>query len=226
MFVIDSITGGNGSENYFWTESNSISNWCFELQIGQGYEIIIIDTIFGCSDTLMIDTIQANFEISVSETINDVLCYGEASGSINIDTTFGGNIPYTYTWGGFGQGPFIDSLFAGNYFLEIEDSIGCKQTFYFDVDQNNSINVNPNLTLPSCNGLSDGVIHVNVNGGQSPYSLNWSNGTGTSDSLFGLPTGSYTLNVIDDNLCEYSTTYTLSQPDSLLLYFDNYSNPT
>ena len=45
----------------------------FELQVGQGYEIIILDTIFGCSDTLLIDTIQANFEISVSETINDVL---------------------------------------------------------------------------------------------------------------------------------------------------------
>ena len=73
--------------------------------------------------------------------------------------------------------------------------------------------------------MSDGVIFVDVNGGQSPFSLNWSNGTGTSDSLFGLSIGNYTLNVIDDNQCEYTTTYALSQPDSLLLYFDNYNNP-
>ena len=225
LFVIDSINGGNGTESYYWMESNSTSNWCFELLPGQGYDIVIYDTIYGCSDTIFIDTIQADFEITINETINDVLCNGDASGSIIIDTTFGGNIPYTYTWGGFGQGPSIDSLFAGNYFLEIEDDIGCKQTFYFDVDQNDAIFVNSSLTSPSCNGLSDGVIEVNVNGGQSPYSLNWSNGTGISDSLFGLSTGSYTLNVTDDNLCEYSTIITLSEPDSLLLYFDNYDNP-
>ena len=133
-------------------ESNSTSNWCFELLPGQGYDIVIYDTIYGCSDTIFIDTIQADFEITINETINDVLCNGDASGSIIIDTTFGGNIPYTYTWGGFGQGPSIDSLFAGNYFLEIEDDIGCKQTFYFDVDQNDAIYVNSSLTSPSCNG--------------------------------------------------------------------------
>ena len=37
--------------------------------------------------------------------------------------------------------------------------------------------------------------------------------------------GSYTLNVTDNNLCEYSTTIALSEPDSLLLFFDNYTTP-
>ncbi len=225
LFVIDSINGGNGTEIFYWMESNSNLHWCFEQSPGNGYDIVIFDTIYGCTDTIFIDTIQSNFEIFISETINNVLCNGEASGSITIDTIFGGNHPYSYTWGGFGIGSSIDSLYSGSYYLEIEDSIGCQQTFSFDVDENDPIYVNPTLTLPSCNGLSDGIIHVNVNGGQSPYSLNWSNGTGTSDSLFGLPTGSYTINVIDDNLCEYSATYILSQPDSLLLYFDNYKNP-
>ena len=225
LFVIDSVTGGNGSEIYFWTESNLTSNWCFELQLGDAYDIVIYDTIYGCTDTIAIDTIQANFEISLTETVNDVLCHGDATGSIVIDSTFGGNYPYNYTWGGFGQGPLLDSVYAGNYFLEIEDSIGCKQTFFFDIDQSNPIFVNPTLISPSCNGLSDGVIFVDVNGGQSPFSLNWSNGTATSDSLFGLSIGNYTLNVIDDNQCEYTTIYTLSQPDSLLLYFNNYNNP-
>ena len=225
LYVIDSVTGGNGTETYYWQESNLTSNWCFELPPGNGYEIIILDTIYGCSDTVLIDTIQANFEITISETINDALCNGQASGSIIIDTTFGGNIPYSYTWGGFGYGPTIDSLFAGSYFLEIEDSIGCKQTFYFDVEENDPISVNPTLISPSCNGLSDGVIYVNVSGGQSPFTLNWSNGTGVSDSLFGLSSGNYTLFVTDDNSCEFSATYTLSQPDSLILVFDNYENP-
>ena len=116
-------------------------------------------------------------------------------------------------------------MFAGNYFLEIEDSIGCKQTFYFDVEQNDPISVNPTVVSPSCNGLTDGAIYVEVNGGQSPYYLNWSNGTGLSDSLFGLSSGNYSIFVTDNNSCEFSSTFTLNQPDSLLLTFSNYENP-
>ena len=224
LFVIDLISGGNGTEAYYWMESNSTSNWCFELLPGQGYDIVIYDTIYGCSDTILIDTIQADFEITISETIIDVLCNGGLSGSITIDTVYGGNYPYSYNWG-FSQNSYIDSVSQGNYTLLIEDSIGCQQSFYFSVGENDPIIVIPDLISPSCNSLSDGVIHVNVNGGQSPYSLTWSNGTGVSDSLFGLAAGSYTLNVIDDNLCQLSTTFILNEPDSLIMYFDNYDNP-
>ena len=222
-FFIDSVNGGQGTQNYYWLESSSFSD---SLLVGEGdYDVIIEDTIYGCYDTISVHC-EADFEIFINETVNNALCYGEPTGSISIDTIYGANEPYNYQWGGnVGQNTFADSLYAGNYFLLIQDSIGCSQYFYFDVDQNDAIFVNSSLTSPSCNGLSDGVIHVNVNGGQTPYSLNWSNGTGISDSLFGLPSGSYTLNVTDDNLCEYSTTITLSEPDSLLLYFNNYDNP-
>ena len=222
-FFIDSVTGGQGTQNYYWLESSSMSD---SLLVGEGdYDVIIEDTLYGCYDTISVHC-EADFEIFINETVNNALCYGEPTGSISIDTIYGANEPYNYQWGGnVGQNTFADSLYAGNYFLLIQDSIGCSQYFYFDVDQNDAIFVNSSLTSPSCNGLSDGVIHVNVNGGQSPYSLNWSNGTGISDSLFGLSSGSYTLNVTDDNLCEYSTTITLSEPDSLLLYFNNYENP-
>ena len=222
-FFIDSVTGGQGTQNYYWLESSSMSD---SLLVGEGdYDVIIGDTLYGCYDTISVHC-EADFEIFINETVNNALCYGEPTGSISIDTIYGANEPYNYQWGGnVGQNTFADSLYAGNYFLLIQDSIGCSQYFYFDVDQNDAIFVNSSLTSPSCNGLSDGVIHVNVNGGQTPYSLNWSNGTGISDSLFGLASGSYTLNVTDNNLCEYSTTITLSEPDSLLLYFNNYDNP-
>ena len=228
LFFIDSITGGNGFEHYFWLESNNMSdsNWCFELSAGDGYNIVILDTVFQCSDTIFVDTIQADFEIKINNTITNALCYNTSTGTINIDSIWGGNIPYTYEWGGnIGLNTLADSLFAGSYFLQIEDSIGCSQYFYFDVEQNDLISVSSILSSPSCNGLSDGVIQVNVSGGQSPYSRSWSNGTGISDSLFGLSSGSYTLDIIDDNLCEFTTTIVLNEPDSLELSFDNYSTP-
>ncbi|MAJ13190.1 MAG: hypothetical protein CMD09_04225 [Flavobacteriales bacterium] len=228
LFFIDSIAGGNGLEHYYWLESNNMSdsNWCFELSTGNGYNIVILDTVFQCSDTIFIDTIQADFEIKISNTIVNALCYNTPSGTINIDSTWGGNIPYTYIWGGnIGTNMLADSLFAGSYFLQIEDSIGCSQFFDFNVEQNDPISVNSILSSPSCNGLSDGVIQVNVSGGESPYSLSWSNVTSFSDSLFGLSSGIYILNIVDDNLCEFITTFVLNEPDSLALSFNNFTTP-
>ncbi len=222
-FFIDSVSGGQGTQNYYWLESSSMSD---SLLVGEGdYDIVVQDTLYGCGDTISVHC-EADFELFINETTNDADCYGEPTGSIVIDSIFGGNTPYDFQWGGnIGQNTLADSLYAGSYFLLIEDSIGCAQYFYFDVDQNDPISVNSTLSPPSCYGYSDGIIHVDVNGGQAPYNLSWSNGTGISDSLFGLSIGDYTLNITDDNLCDYSITITLNQPDSLILDFDNYINP-
>ncbi len=230
LFFIDSITGGNGSESYFWSASNSDSSYCFELPNGQGYEIVILDTIFGCSDTILIDTLQANFEMDINVTIIDVLCNGDSTGSIIIDSTFGGNSPYTYEW--LVDPIFVDSINinninSGNKMLILRDNLlpqPCVQIFDFDIAENAPIFVLPTLNNPLCYGTSDGVIDLSVNGGQPPYYLDWSNNL-TGDSIFGLSSGIYSVDITDDNLCEYSTTYTLLQPDSLLLHFDNYTNP-
>ena len=56
-------------------------------------------------------------------------------------------------------------------------------------------------------------------------SLSWSNVTGFNDSLFGLSSGIYILNVIDDNLCEFISTFVLNEPDSLALSFNNFTTP-
>jgi len=222
-FFIDSVSGGQGSQNFYWMESSSMSD---SLLVGEGdYDIIVEDTLYGCVDTLSVHC-EADFEIFIVESINDIDCYGDNTGSIFIDSIYGGNAPYNYQWGGnIGTDDMADSLLAGNYFLLIEDSIGCSQYFYFDVYQNDLIYVNSTLYQPSCNGYSDGAIQVDINGGQFPYNISWLNGTGLSDSLFGLPEGNYTLNVIDDNGCSFSSIITLNEPDSLDLDFNNYLNP-
>ena len=69
----------------------------------------------------------------------------------------------------------------------------------------------------SCNGANDGQISVFVNGGTGPYLYNWSN---TSISLpfnENLFTGTYSLSVIDDNLCMRDTILELVEPEPLTL---------
>ena len=50
----------------------------------------------------------------------------------------------------------------------------------------------------------------------------WLNGTGTADSLFGLPSDTYTLVVSDSLLCTDSISLILNQPNPLDFTFSNY----
>ena len=61
---------------------------------------------------------------------------------------------------------------------------------------------------------NDGTINSTVNGGTTPYSYVWSNGSNDAD-LSNLSAGIYYLTVIDTNGCRVSDEITLTQPLTL-----------
>ena len=136
----------------------------------------------------------------------------------------GATPPYSFTYEDFNGGTYntnpINNIYAGLYSLEIYDANNC----FFSVD---SIILNAPAELIfdsviisqfngyniSCNGASDGQISVFVNGGTGPYLYNWSN---TSISLplnENLFASTYSLSVIDDNLCSRDTILELLEPE-------------
>ena len=66
----------------------------------------------------------------------------------------------------------------------------------------------------ACEGENEGSINVTVTGGTGNYTYEWSNGA-TSQDLSNLSAGNYSLTVADDNGCETSLEFTVSEPDVL-----------
>ena len=227
---IDSVTGGQGTQNYFWSNSQNKSDSIFETE--GLFNVIVEDTLFGCIDSFEVD-IQVEYEIFDFVTINNVNCYGQSTGSILIDSLKTENNILTYSWfllgGGvpqFGQDSLFENLAAGNYIINVYDSTSeCEQKFYYDITQNNPLYLSPIIDEPSCFGSSDGVIVLEGGGGESPYSYSLIDSTIISDSLTMLSAGSFTIIIIDNNGCRDTSTYNLSQPDSLQLSFDNFTTP-
>lgn len=56
-----------------------------------------------------------------------------SDGAIIIDSTFGGNEPYSYQWGDGGVGSFRNNLPIGNYQVTIIDSDSCSTVQNFEV---------------------------------------------------------------------------------------------
>ncbi len=68
---------------------------------------------------------------------------------------------------------------------------------------------------------SSGSIDINVSGGVPGYSFNWSNGATTED-IFNLEAGEYTVTVSDNENCEKIMTFVVSSPDELALDADSF----
>lgn len=80
--------------------------------------------------------------------------------------------------------------------------------------------VNAQVTLSTtqvdvvCNGANTGSIDLTISGGQTPYSIQWSNGSQLED-LNNLAAGQYTVDVTDANGLIANTSVNISEPSAV-----------
>jgi gliding motility-associated-like protein len=99
-------------------------------------------------------------------------------------------------------------------YTSIPDCLPCNM---FNISISNLVNV-------SCFGGTDGSLSVSTTGGLNPYSYtllqgstviaNYNNVTGTQN-FTGLSAGTYTLNVLDNDNCPGTITFTITQPPQI-----------
>ncbi len=155
----------------------------------------------------------------------DVLCGGDASGSVEIDVA-GGTAPLVFDWTD-GSGATVSTdedpsgLRAGTYSLAISDANGCSISF---PDMAN-ITEPPLLTASLvktdivCYSDGNGTITVSPSGGLPPYEYSRSGNFGPAyqpNPVFsGLGPGFYTIWTRDANLCVFSDTISITEPEEI-----------
>ena len=112
--------------------------------------------------------VSPSIGISVLSSVNDLLCNGDFSGSIDVLIS-GGTSPYITNWSGpngySSLNEDLSALDTGIYILDITDTNGCVLAGQaFTINQPDSILIAETIVLPTCNA-SDGEISVIVSGG-------------------------------------------------------------
>ena len=200
---------GSGNAN----ENNLVSG---------SYQVIVSDDN-GCVDSVSVSVSDDNAP-TVAFSVTDVECFGDSTGGIGL--TVNGISPFTYSWTGpigFSDPGSVDSvgnLIAGSYSVIVTDDNGCTRTKNINVTgPAQGLNIDSTITDLICNGDSSGAITIQINGGTAPYQTNWTGPSGyssTSEDLVGLDTGTYVLNVTDDQGCQFlNNVFYVSQPDSI-----------
>lgn len=204
-------TGGpTPSGNFSWTPTaNDISTtpYCFTITVTDD-----ACPFFG-SQTFAFCVTVTGFGMNVTSTPTNC---GASNGSAAVIVT-GGQGPYTYIWSPVGgNNPNANGIPAGNYVIDVMDVTGCAMTASVTVAQGPSnANVNATVVDVQCFGGNNGSATLNVNGGQGPYTYQWSNNA-TTNSINGLPSGTYSVVVTTANGCTTNTTVTVTQPASAL----------
>lgn len=155
-------------------------------------------------------------------TPTDVLCYGEASGSIVAVAIPPAAAPWTLALnGGTPQSSVtFNGLSAGNYDVTAFDANGCQFTVSTTVDQpTDTLGIHvSSLNSILCHGESTGSIALNGTGGTAPYMYSLDGGTAQgSGSFSGIEAGAHTVSIIDFHSCVFDTTINFLEPDTLVL---------
>ncbi|HEY4798279.1 MAG TPA: PKD domain-containing protein, partial [Bacteroidia bacterium] len=139
----------------------------------------------------------------------------------------------TFVWD-FGDGntlsttsPTVNHSYsnAGSYTVKIIITNGCGNSSTYTqtliVNGSGGTVLVPSVTSPTCHNGSNGSASVVVNGGQAPYTYSWTDAIGqvvsTNISANNLSSGSYNVNVIDNNGCAGLSTVNLSNPVAITL---------
>lgn len=188
------ITGGKTPYIYNWDNfinSDSIVG----LDSGKHIFTIIDSNLCEVKDTIQIEKIQ--FPDLIFNITNDNCTY--KIGAINTTIT-GGKSPFTLNWSsGLGTNKNVSNLNAGNYTLDLVDSLGCAVSKVATVSDTAGPVVSLNVTEATC-GLSNGSITATVSSSQTPLSYFYNNIPSNKDT-FGINGGTYILKTIDNRGC-------------------------
>ena len=244
---IVNVAGGVGPYTYLWDNgetTQAVSN------LWAGLHVVTVTDANLCATQADV-TIQHDYDsiqASILEIMTDSLyapysisCFGACDAQVRF-LAIGGAGPYSYEWdtGPVYYGTGIDTISGlcyGNHSVMVEDDLGCRKQFTFEITQPDELFASAIMHQPvRCYGQDNGMALANGAQGTPPYIFTWDSigpaGIDTiSNQISGnlidsLTPGIHTVTVTDANGCVASDTVMITEPpllevdiiDSLVVY--------
>lgn len=219
-------TGGVPDYIFEWSGPGGFTSSVSNISgLGTGTYNLTLTDANGCeiNESYSIDAPPA---INIDFFVDQVSCFGQSDGAINAQLS-GGAGSFSLGWSGpngfTSASQNISGLAPGEYTLIATDSSGCSTSETVLLDEPLEVIINAEIIDITCNGVNDGSISVEVEGGTPEYTFAWSGPSGynsASQNVFNLPPGEYTLVVTDGNDCESEVSFTVNEPDLIVISAD------
>ena len=147
------------------------------------------------------------------------LCNGAATGSAFISVSnatppvqfFANGLPSAYP-----NGDLLNIFPEGSNFVIVRDSVGCRDTVYFNITEPGPIVINAVTTNTICNGDPSGTATASATGGSGNFTFSWRGCAGgvtlNGATASGLYAGCYAVTATDVNGCTATDSVTVGEP--------------
>jgi PKD repeat protein len=160
---------------------------------------------YSCSNLNDTDSVNVVVGIPASTAGINLQCNGAGTGQAWVVTQVPG--PYTFAWSNGGTTDTISNLPAGTYYVTVNYG-PCSYQDSVVVTEPPAINTST-VNAPDTCGQAVGSAGVNVQGGNGPFTYQWSNGA-TTANILGLGSGTYTVVTTDANGCTIADLVTVN----------------
>ena len=221
------VVAQGGSGNYTYTLGQETNTTGVFANLGAGNYAVQIADGNNCNFTENI-VLEDPTPISVeNEIINNPDCFGDASGSIQVNAV-GGTGSLTYTLGDeTNTSGNFENLAAGDYTVVISDENNCSDSLPFSIEAPQAITLDiASFTNASCFGEADGSVQLSSTGGSGTISFSLNGETNTTGLFEGLNAGDYQVQATDANACTENIPISIEEPEILngiLVKLDNVS---
>ncbi len=203
--------GGTVGAGYTYKWSDLAASTTATATAIAGAYIVTVTDGNGCTVTSTATITEPTDALSATFTQVDVLCKGEATGSVVI-TPAGGTPGYTIT-------PAQTGLVAGAYVFTVTDANLCTTTVSTTITEPAVVlSAAIAQTNVTCNGANDGTVTITPAGGAGGYTI-------APTTMTALAPGAYSFTVTDANLCTTVVSATITEPVVLSATLTQ-SNPT
>ena len=236
------VSGGSGTYTYSWTGPGSFTATSEDISnlIAGTYILTINDGL--CSPVVVTVNLVEPLPLLINEDLAahvDVACNGNASGQIKIEVTQQSVGPYSYILklqaggivGSFNNSAAITHTFsglvAGIYDASVTDANGViKNILGIQIGQPSGINAAISTqTNVLCFGSATGSATVTASGGNGILTYSWNSvPVQTTATATGLLSGTYTVSIMDANVCPTTRTVTITQPANISISIASQTN--
>ncbi len=224
-------TGGIGPYRYEWRLGGNLltdTDAVLENAVAGSYSVVVYDQYTSASP-VSVKVLNAPTALSVTTSPKAAACFGEATGSVQINVS-GGTPPYRYSLDNVTYNSLsslsdntLEALKADTYELYIQDANNCSlpSIANFKITEPAAIQITPVINQEiRVRGAATGVLEVSASGGSGTLSYNW---TKEDDLLFSATTarienitaGKYTVSVSDVNGCSEPASFEVLEPEAL-----------
>ncbi len=173
----------------------------------------------GCTDTETF-TITEPAPLALTATITNLLCFEDNTGEIAFNAS-GGTAAYFYSTDNgvtFSNQSTSEFMAAGTYDLVLKDQNDCVVPLQVIITEPTELVVQSQSSNNAvCYGSCDGDATVTAAGGTGTYDYTWANGVVGTNTATGLCAGSYDVVIEDDNGCQTSATFSITEPAILTI---------